>query len=83
MQLTIEHEVTAGAILQQAFVVVYKVHNHHCEDCHKVAASNSWQAMVQVRQKVDHKRTFLFLEQVILKHGAHESALSIKSERNG
>jgi nonsense-mediated mRNA decay protein 3 len=27
---------------------------------------------VQVRQKVTHKRTFLWLEQLILKHNAHK-----------
>lgn len=32
----------------------------------------------QVRQRVDHKRTFLHLEQLILKHNAHAQALQIQ-----
>lgn len=32
----------------------------------------------QVRQRVDHKRTFLHLEQLILKHHAHQHALQIQ-----
>lgn len=40
-------------------------------------------AAVQVRQKVPHKRTFLFLEQVILKHGAHQDTVNIKEASNG
>jgi len=37
-----------------------------------LAAKNTWKASVQVRQKVTHKRTFLWLEQLILKHNAHK-----------
>jgi len=38
---------------------------------------------VQVRQRVDHKRTFLYLEQAILKHNAHRGCLSIETFRDG
>lgn len=39
--------------------------------------------MVQVRQKVPHKRTFLFLEQLILKHSAQKDTISVKEVRDG
>lgn len=39
--------------------------------------------MIQVRQKVPHKRTFLFLEQIILKHNAHKETISIEEKRDG
>lgn len=42
------------------------------------AANNFWAAMVQVPQKVPHKRTFLFLEQPTLKHGAQTDTISVK-----
>lgn len=42
-----------------------------------------WRASVQVRQKVLHKRTFLFLEQLILKHSAHRDTLNIKEAKDG
>ena len=38
---------------------------------------------VQVRQKTDHKKTFYYLEQLILKHKAHESTLGIKPTHEG
>lgn len=38
---------------------------------------------MQVRQKVLHKRTFLFLEQLILKHGAHKDTINIKEAKDG
>jgi len=34
---------------------------------------------VQVRQHTEHKRTFLYLEQLILKHNADANCVSIKN----
>ena len=36
-----------------------------------------------MRQKVDHKRTFFYLEQAILKHGASSQAINIKQIHDG
>lgn len=38
---------------------------------------------MQVRQKVLHKRTFLYLEQLLLKHGAHKDTINIKEAKDG
>ena len=38
---------------------------------------------MQVRQKVPHKRTFLYLEQLILKHSAHKDTINIKEVKDG
>jgi nonsense-mediated mRNA decay protein 3 len=38
---------------------------------------------VQLRQRVLHKRTFLYLEQLILKHGAHEKSINITEMHDG
>lgn len=38
---------------------------------------------MQVRQKVPHKRTFLYLEQLILKSGAHKDTVNIKEAKDG
>ena len=37
----------------------------------------------QVRQKVEHKRTFFWIEQLILKHRAHTDAINIVERRDG
>ena len=42
-----------------------------------------WIAVVQVRQKVPHKRTFLWLEQLILRHRAHVDCVNIVEMRDG
>ena len=83
MKLTIQKEAFAGVILQQVFVIETTVCNQQCNDCAKFMAKNTWKAVVQVRQKVDHKRTFLYLEQLILKHNAHKDCINIKSKKDG
>ena len=40
-------------------------------------------SIVQLRQHVYHKRTFLFLEQLILKHGADVNCTNIKDIHEG
>lgn len=39
--------------------------------------------MVQVRQRVPHKRTFFFIEQLLLKHNTHSDSVNIVSFRDG
>ena len=83
VRLTIQREVQQGTILQQSFVVVFVVRNQQCIECQAEFRQGSWKALVQVRQRVQHKRTFLYLEQLILKHGAHRGCLSIETFRDG
>ncbi|KAJ1799062.1 ribosome-binding protein, partial [Coemansia sp. RSA 2399] len=83
VKLTIQKEVFAATILQQAFEVEYVVASMMCPDCTRVMAQNMWKAMVQVRQKVDHQRTFFYLEQLILKHSAHADTINIKEVKGG
>lgn len=56
---------------------------HQCPDCAKSYTANTWRACVQVRQKVPHKRTFLYLEQLILKHNAHRDTVNIRETKDG
>lgn len=49
-----------------------------CSDCHRTEAKDYWQSLVQIRQRCDNKKTFFYLEQLILKHKAHENTLGIK-----
>ncbi|KAF9886922.1 hypothetical protein FE257_010663 [Aspergillus nanangensis] len=83
LKLTIQDTVTNDVILQQTFEVVYIVMYQQCPDCQKSFTQNHWRASVQVRQAVSHKRTFLHLEQLILKHNAHNETTNIKEARNG
>uniref|UniRef100_A0A8C7UL65 60S ribosomal export protein NMD3 n=1 Tax=Oncorhynchus mykiss TaxID=8022 RepID=A0A8C7UL65_ONCMY len=76
-------QVMNGAILQQVFVVEFVIQGQMCDDCHRVEAKDFWNSVVQVRQKTSHKKTFYYLEQLILKHKLHQNALNIKEIHEG
>ncbi len=90
MRLTIQKDASGSgsgggtnAILQQSFVVEAVVANQQCPDCARREAKNTWNTVVQVRQKAAHRRTFLFLEQQILRHSAHRDTVNIRPVRDG
>jgi hypothetical protein len=67
-------------ILQQQFVVEFIIANQQCDKCQQFNSDHTWWAVAQIRQKVNHKRTFLWLEQLIIRHNAHEQANNIKDQ---
>jgi nonsense-mediated mRNA decay protein 3 len=83
VKITVQQEAGEGTILQQTFDVEFVQQYKQCPDCQKSYTHNTWRAVVQVRQKVPHKRTFLYLEQLILKQGAHKDTINIKEVPNG
>jgi nonsense-mediated mRNA decay protein 3 len=83
VKLTIQQEAFQGTIIQQSFEVEYVVATQQCPDCQKSFTHHAWRASIQLRQKVPHKRTFLYLEQLILKNGAHKDTVNIKEAKDG
>ena len=83
VKITVQQEAYEGTIVQQTFEVEYVVASQQCPDCAKSYTANTWRAVVQVRQKVPHKRTFLYLEQLLLKHSAHKDTINIKEVKDG
>ncbi len=83
VKLTVQKEVQAGAVLETTFVVEYIIKNQQCDDCKKNWTPHKWTAVVQVRQKVDHKRTMMYLEQIILRNNMHTKTIKIKEQPNG
>lgn len=84
VELAIQRNVMNGVILQQKYRVEYVVQDHMCEVCSRAQANpDQWVASVQVRQHVAHRRTFFYLEQLILKHDAAVKAIKIKQMDQG
>jgi len=83
VKITVQKEVVAGSVLQQTMVIEFQIVNQQCEDCQKSFTPHAWNAIVQVRQKVPHRRTLCLLEQLILKHDAHSKVLSLKATPEG
>lgn len=83
VKLTLQREVLNHALVQNTCVVTYVIKNLQCPDCVKQFRNNHWRVLVQVRQKAEHKRTFFRLEQLLLKHKAHEDAIGITPVKDG
>ncbi|XP_041971323.1 60S ribosomal export protein NMD3 [Aricia agestis] len=83
VKLTVQGEVMGGAVLQQTFIVEYVVQHQMCDACHRSEAQDYWRALVQVRQRANNRKTFYYLEQLILKHKAHSNTLGIKPKHDG
>ncbi|XP_065353178.1 60S ribosomal export protein NMD3 [Cloeon dipterum] len=83
VKLTVQAEAMTNLFLEQAFIVEFTIANQMCEDCHRTEAKDYWKCKVQVRQRCQNKKTFYYLEQLILKHKAHENTLSIKPIHEG
>ncbi|KAJ0457731.1 putative ribosomal export protein Nmd3 [Helianthus annuus] len=84
VKLRVQKEVMNGAVLEQAYMVEYVVQDQMCESCSRVQANpDQWVAAVQLRQHVSHRRTFFYLEQLILKHDAAVRAIRIKQMDRG
>lgn len=83
LQLKVQKEVQTGVIVQQSFVVDFTVANQACDSCTRAVSNQTWRAVVQLRQKVTHKRTIYFIEQIILKHSAHAKSSGVKQQPDG
>jgi len=83
LKLTIQGNAIGKSILQKKFQVHITIANKQCFNCQKAFTAHIWDACVQVRQKVAHKRTFLFLEQLIIKHGMTAACMGIAEQPTG
>ncbi|KAK1321814.1 hypothetical protein QJS10_CPA03g02577 [Acorus calamus] len=84
VKLRVQKEVLNGAILEQSYIVEYVQVDKMCESCSRAQANpDQWSAVVQLRQHVPHRRTFFYLEQVILKHDAAARSIKITQMDRG
>jgi nonsense-mediated mRNA decay protein 3 len=83
VRVTIQKEVFTTATLQQQFVVEYVIAGQQCLDCQRSFTEHVWTACVQLRQKIKHKRTFFFVEQMLIRHSAADKAIGIKEISGG
>lgn len=82
--MDIECPVLDGKLnLRQKVVVEFTVHNKQCMDCIRGATDHTWEGLVQVRQRVDHKSTFSYLEASLIKAGLHDLMSDVQVTREG
>lgn len=85
LRITVQGEADKfdNAVIQQTYDVEFVERTNMCRDCAKSYTVNTWVASIQLRQRVDHKKTFLWLEQLMLVTNAHKDTLSIAESRDG
>lgn len=83
LKLVVEGNAADFSSLRQGIIVDYVIQSQMCHECHRVEAKDYWRCVVQVRQHAENKKTYLYLEQLILKHKAHENSLGIKPVHGG
>ncbi|KAA0157510.1 hypothetical protein FNF29_00086 [Cafeteria roenbergensis] len=83
VKLTLQKDTDFRVRLQQSMVVEFSITNQQCTDCQRSFTEHTWNAVAQVRQDVPHKKTFFFLEQLILKHSAHTEATTVTTVPQG
>lgn len=64
-------------------MIDFQIINQICDDCQRVEAKDYWKCNVQVRQRATHKKTFYYIEQLILRLNAHAKTVSIKQVHDG
>jgi nonsense-mediated mRNA decay protein 3 len=72
-----------GQIMQQSTIVEYVVRTKQCVKCMASFTNAGWNSCVQLRQRVDHKRTLFFLEQMVITQNAHQYATDVVLSPDG
>ena len=83
IRLLLQKDVLNGTLIQQEHEVTFVVTSTMCEECQYTYTNHTWNWLVQVRQKVQHKSTFLFLEQEILKQRHKFQIYDIQTQPDG
>ena len=82
IKLSIQKEVEKN-ILSQNLIIEFKEKWNLCRDCQKLQTPHTWSSCVQIRQRVPHKKTMLYLEQIILKNKMQKSSLYFEEANDG
>lgn len=83
VELTVTKEVAHNTAMKQSFDVEFIENYMQCDDCKKIFTPHTWKSQVQVRQRAEHKKTFLYLEQIMLRAKVHDKATQIKEIPEG
>ena len=84
VQAELEKEVCDGKVtVGSKLVVEFKVVGKQCMECIREATDHTWGAMIQVRQRVGHKRSFFALERLLVDTKCHDLMTDVEVVREG
>ena len=82
IKVTIQKEVEKN-IISQNLIIEFKEKWNLCRDCQKIQTPHTWASCVQIRQRVPHKKTMMYLEQIILKNKMQKNSLYFDESNDG
>ena len=82
IKITIQKEIDKN-LISQNLVIEFKEKWGICRDCQKLQTPHTWASCVQIRQRVPHKKTMLYLEQIILKNKMQKNSLYFQEANDG
>ncbi|SCL96901.1 60S ribosomal export protein NMD3, putative [Plasmodium chabaudi chabaudi] len=83
IHITVQEELINNFVSEMEFILHYVIKYTQCDDCKKKYTPYTYNTCVSVRQKVDHKKTLLFLESLLLKSQMNENIINIVSNPDG
>mmetsp|Transcript_36599 Transcript_36599/g.80159 ORF Transcript_36599/g.80159 Transcript_36599/m.80159 type:complete len:533 (+) Transcript_36599:77-1675(+) len=83
VKMVLRKEAIPGVVVEQTMVVEFRVDDKQCPDCQKSYTRHTWESCVQVRQRSEHRRTLLRLEQLIVQNGVHKQLIGLEQTKDG
>ncbi|CRG93250.1 60S ribosomal export protein NMD3, putative [Plasmodium gallinaceum] len=83
IHLSVQEELLNNFISEMELILHYVIKYTQCDDCKKKYTPYTYNTCVSVRQKVDHKKTLLFLESLLLKYNMNENIINIVTNPDG
>lgn len=88
IQVQVEGEALANVTLRQSTVLEFKQNVQQCPLCRKASLDRQWTHCVQIRQRIEedsgaHRKTFLRIEQDLIKFGLDRHILSVEENNQG
>lgn len=83
VHVSVQEELINNFISEMEIIIHYVIKYTQCDDCKKKYTPYTYNTCVSVRQKVEHKKTLLFLENLLLKCNMNENIINIVSNPDG
>ncbi|VDN12566.1 unnamed protein product [Dibothriocephalus latus] len=83
IQVVVRGEVYGSTLVEQKAILHFTMHPAQCPECTRYEAKDYWNACVQIRQRVDHQRTLLYLEQILLRKNLQKHYSNVKQVKGG
>ena len=83
LKINIRKDVNDKTQMEQAEIVQFVEVYTQCPDCKKNFTPHDWNTVIQVRQMVNHKKTFITLEQNLIKQKFASKVLKIEPAEHG